>query len=700
MAESHRDEIAKLESMYAANPEGRVFTHLAEAYRKAGDLVRAREVLEDGLRRHADSASGFVVLGRVMQDLDQPKEAASAFARVLELDPENRVALRALGDLAHAAGRTDEALAHFEQLLVLDPSDEVVEALVSEIKRAVAAAPAAAGGEAGASHSVTMEGYQATLLQPAGEAATVSFEGEAPPAAAAEAAPAAAAVAAPAAETVPPVFALGGLTAAAEASPAGAAEPAEPQLPSLDVSWPAPAGEAVAAWAAPGGEAAPGPAPEPAAEADAGVAAEEGQEAPAPQALELPVAAEPPAPPPWGMAGEEPKGSASPVGDEPAELVTETMAELYRSQGHLERAAEVYRALLRQRPGDEQLERKLLEVELAILAPEAVVGAGPGETPEVPAPPPEGFTPEEPEGFAAAAVDAVQSLAPAAEEPAEPAPVEPVTAQAMAPEPEVAEPDLAAPASEAQDAGLTELPEGAAWEEPVPTVESFGYAALEVESSVAEEPWTEAAVEEASPAEAPEPVWMGGGDVPVEEPTPYAWEAGPAEEDAGPPVSAYLHDLLSWRLTVAPVWVSPEPAPPVEESGYYEALPEPVTDWTASPESYEPYVPPQEYEAPGFEAPAPFEPPAWTGQVPEPAAPTWADEAAADPWTSETSLPVEPAEPAATEDLAWLTGPDGLAPESPVQPAAGMPPGPAAPEAPGDDDDLEMFRAWLQSLKK
>ena len=33
MAESNRDEIAKLESMYAANPEGRVFTHLAEAYR-------------------------------------------------------------------------------------------------------------------------------------------------------------------------------------------------------------------------------------------------------------------------------------------------------------------------------------------------------------------------------------------------------------------------------------------------------------------------------------------------------------------------------------------------------------------------------------------------------------------------------------------------------------------------------------------
>ncbi len=689
MAESHRDEIAKLESMYAANPEGRVFTHLAEAYRKAGDLVRAREVLEDGLRRHADSASGFVVLGRVMQDLDQPTEAAGAFARVLDLDPENRVALRALGDLAHAAGRTDAALAHFEQLLVLDPSDEAVEALVTEIKRAAAAAPAAAVEERGASHPVAMEGYQATSYQSEGEAATVSFEEAAPPAPAAEAAPAA--------EVAPPVFDLGGLAAAVEASPAGAPEPAA-ELPSLDVSWPAPAGEDEAAWAAPGGEAAP--AAEAAAEADASVVAEQPQpEQEAPQTPELP-AAESPAPPAWGLAGEEAEGPVGPAGEEPAELVTETMAELYRSQGHLERAAEVYRALLRQRPGDEQLERKLLEVELAILAPEPVADAAPDATPEAAPAPSEGFTPEEPEDFAAAAVEVVESLAPAAEEPPESAPLEPMTAEAVVPEPEVAEPGFAAPALDGEGAGLTELPEGAVWEEPVPAVESFGYAALEAESSVAEEPWTDAVVEEVAPAEAPEPVWMGGGDVPVEEPTPYAWEAGPAEEDAGPPVSAYLHGLLSWRLTVAPAWASSEPAAPVEETGYYEAPPEPVTDWTASPESYEPYVPPQEYEAPGFETSPPYEAPAWTGSAPEPAAPTWADEAAAEPWTSEPSLPVEPVEPAATEDLAWLTGPDGLAPEAPVQPAAPAPPGPDAPEAPGDDDDLEMFRAWLQSLKK
>jgi hypothetical protein len=57
MAEAHREEIAKLEALYASNPGGRVFVHLAEALRKAGEQARARSILEEGLGRHPDSAS-------------------------------------------------------------------------------------------------------------------------------------------------------------------------------------------------------------------------------------------------------------------------------------------------------------------------------------------------------------------------------------------------------------------------------------------------------------------------------------------------------------------------------------------------------------------------------------------------------------------------------------------------------------------
>ena len=144
MAESHREEIAKLEALYAGNPDGRVFTHLAEAYRKAGDLDRAREILDQGLRRHADYASAHVVLGRVLADMGQPDAAASSFERVLQLDPENLIARRSLAESERQGGRHAEALGHFRELLARNPNDEDLQAAVSELETRITPSAGAA----------------------------------------------------------------------------------------------------------------------------------------------------------------------------------------------------------------------------------------------------------------------------------------------------------------------------------------------------------------------------------------------------------------------------------------------------------------------------------------------------------------------------------------------------------------------------
>jgi tetratricopeptide (TPR) repeat protein len=146
MAETHREEIAKLEALYAAHPEGRVFTHLAEAYRKSGDLERARQILEDGLTRHSDYSSAHVVLGRVRIDQGDTTGAAEAFRRVLELDRHNLVALRTLGEISAGEGRLDEALRYYRDLVSLDPTDDRLRITVSRLEnelRSVPAEPAA-----------------------------------------------------------------------------------------------------------------------------------------------------------------------------------------------------------------------------------------------------------------------------------------------------------------------------------------------------------------------------------------------------------------------------------------------------------------------------------------------------------------------------------------------------------------------------
>jgi tetratricopeptide (TPR) repeat protein len=174
MMDSHRDEIAKLETLYANNPEGRVFTHLAEACRKAGQLERAREILEDGLRRHPDYASAHVVLGRVLHDSGDLTGAANEFRRVLELDRHNLVALRSLGDLAASGQRIEEALYYYGELAVLDPTDLAIQDEIRRLRADLArptrpaaeAAPAAAPPEAATTLDATATAAAASQVEP------------------------------------------------------------------------------------------------------------------------------------------------------------------------------------------------------------------------------------------------------------------------------------------------------------------------------------------------------------------------------------------------------------------------------------------------------------------------------------------------------------------------------------------------------
>lgn len=86
--------------------QGRSFVPLADAYRRAGDLLRARLLLEEGLRRHPDFASGHVVAMRIALDVSDHAGALAATRRVLELDPDNveaRQVLDRVGPLAEDA---------------------------------------------------------------------------------------------------------------------------------------------------------------------------------------------------------------------------------------------------------------------------------------------------------------------------------------------------------------------------------------------------------------------------------------------------------------------------------------------------------------------------------------------------------------------------------------------------------------------
>lgn len=118
-------KIKRLQEYYwsDADPEGRGFVCLADAYRRAGDSRECLRILRDGLRRHPRISAGHVVRGWVYSEQGDLSDAEDAFRAALGVDPRNVAALRGLGETLVRAGDLGGALEAYRTLLPLDPLD-------------------------------------------------------------------------------------------------------------------------------------------------------------------------------------------------------------------------------------------------------------------------------------------------------------------------------------------------------------------------------------------------------------------------------------------------------------------------------------------------------------------------------------------------------------------------------------------------
>jgi tetratricopeptide (TPR) repeat protein len=681
MPDAHREDIEKLESLYAENPEGRIFTHLAEAYRKAGELDRATEVLEAGIERHPEYSSAHVVYGRVLRDLGKPEEARRAFRRVLELDPHNLVAIRALGDLARSAGQQDDALGYYNQILEMEPADEEVRSIVDSM----------AGEGAG---DVPVESAAEPWTEPAFEAPTETG-GETP----------------------------GDEEAADQPEPwTGPEEPS----PFQEAEWTAPASqEGMTEDAGAPSEAEPWTGPE-----------ESADETPEwwPPAQEPAAGAAEEAEPGEGLdwSGATPYGLPEPGEEEgppsvPPGVMTETIAQVYARQGLYDRAAEVYRELVRERPDDDSLRAKLEEME-RLAEPPAPLETTHFQPTDVDVAPLAGLESDDVDASTGLSLDSFPAHVPddmaglLSGEAAEP--------------PDEAEPGEPDSVWMAEDWGVPEEAANAtpyAWAEPEPETEddsppiqSYFSAILgwrAGQEPVAEEPADEleagtapveleaetpaGELEAGTPPEAPEgepepwaEPWSESAPEPEGEPEPWAepWSEPAPEPESEPELAADValgadadleateapegdeEELPEWRLE----WVD-------ERAAEAEPAPEPGTE--------------TEGEAP---AAADQEAPVEAGQ----GAPAEAGQEAPAEAVAEAAADGEPegggeqgygpeGETGSDEGLAT-----GSIMEEEARPAEARPDEPPTAAEAGDgdpgeeeDDDLDTFRSWLESLK-
>ncbi|MEJ2677978.1 MAG: tetratricopeptide repeat protein, partial [Gemmatimonadota bacterium] len=536
---------------------------------------------------------------RVLQDRQEDEEASAAFRRVLELDAHNLVALRGLGDLAFRSGDHEAALGYFERLAELEPPDAELEALIDALRSGPSGMDEALRqwgevqeGEAGPQvEAVDFSG--GTLEGGAVEPEVPAVEAEEPEAPVVEAeepeAPVVEAVepevlaeevelAGPpvdreeeVGESVAPSWIEPEAAAPAEAaaieeeeslSERASATPKEEE-PELPEPWAYDAGEEAAEPSTVEAEE-----PEPPTGTLAGLQPEDelrgmngaGQvealevterdfhdaaapEGGAPETVgaeeldmaEPPVSGEPSPDATWGADDEAEEAAAEAT----QTVFTETMAQVYARQGLYDRAADVYRELLRQRPGDPALETRLAEMQEMV--------AGDGTTAEVTAPeesfpfldaaPTSGAGPED----AGAEEVWEPEYAWQRESAEEPVPGEEAAPAEAQDRVEEIETPGAEPAPEAADA----VESGAL----IQAGESvFDVTAYEEEAdyspeaeSPAEPQAGEAVVEDV------ESVWTGAGGAAGGEETPYSWtEPEQGEAAIGEGIRSYLLRLAGW----------------------------------------------------------------------------------------------------------------------------------------------------------
>ena len=129
------------------DPTSRVFYQLGEILRREGELDESVEVLRTGLEHHPRYVAAWVSLGRALFAREDPEDAEVAFARALEIDPENAVAARMIGETAIAREHWARAVKALRLAEALSPGDDQLEERIALAERHAAAESEAVADE-------------------------------------------------------------------------------------------------------------------------------------------------------------------------------------------------------------------------------------------------------------------------------------------------------------------------------------------------------------------------------------------------------------------------------------------------------------------------------------------------------------------------------------------------------------------------
>lgn len=132
--------LEELKKQLGKEPGSRQFLALAEEYRKAGKTREMIETLEGGVVHHPSYVAGIVSLARAYHQAGRPDDALRTYQSALKIDRENLVAIRQSAEIYLEKGEKVEAIKKLKLFRALSPGDREVAEKIEWLDADLAAA--------------------------------------------------------------------------------------------------------------------------------------------------------------------------------------------------------------------------------------------------------------------------------------------------------------------------------------------------------------------------------------------------------------------------------------------------------------------------------------------------------------------------------------------------------------------------------
>lgn len=125
------ERIAKCEKILANDNNSQIFAALADAYRKKGEIERARDICEEGLKIHPNYVSARVVMAKILVSEGDYKAAKEQLDLAIRSSGRSRAIDILEAEILIRLEKIPEAKVILRRLSSTDPEDDVVTNLMS-----------------------------------------------------------------------------------------------------------------------------------------------------------------------------------------------------------------------------------------------------------------------------------------------------------------------------------------------------------------------------------------------------------------------------------------------------------------------------------------------------------------------------------------------------------------------------------------